>query len=205
MAALRSDVHAGDDLDDRATPLSGTQLELHGHSVPVPRVLSPWTPFGDEWEFPQLLLGVLSGHEVTEEVLIAYDRGRPSRVQDTPASDSLELILTPAARRFAIGDAELQELFFRAEILISALIKDWETASGTAAWGLAEHWIGGHTKIERYATSPLPERMLQELENASHSWWPLQGGAFGGSFERAQAALQAYVELAVEARSRRRL
>lgn len=42
VAASSSDVHAGDDLDDRATPLSGTQLRAA--LVPRPRSRSSTRP-----------------------------------------------------------------------------------------------------------------------------------------------------------------
>jgi hypothetical protein len=178
------------------------RVEVYGRLLPVTSVLSPWDPFGPEWQLPQFIIATLEGSEVTDEVLAAYDSGRVRQVRPVPASDIVRHALHPVGKRFAIGEAEFDDLFHRTEVLIAASVKDWSLQEVPEGLG-ADNWIGGHTKNERYVQDPLPERMLEELEAAGNEWWPLSGGLFAGDYERARLAMTRYVAMAVEARRRR--
>jgi TIR domain len=177
-------------------------LEIYGRRMPVTSVLSPWDPFGPEWELPQFIIATLEGGQVTDDVLAAYDSGRVRQMRATPASDIIHLVLQSSGRQFAIGEPEFDDLFQRTEVLIAAITNDWCLQHAQQAFG-AENWIGGHPKNERYTEDTLPKRMLAELEAAGEGWWPLTGGLFARSYERAHAAMTGYVTMADEARKRR--
>jgi hypothetical protein len=63
VAAPASDIHAGDDLGDRATPLSGTQLHIPVQQVSSAACAENW--HGASWDVPEPIgtPGAPVGHE----------------------------------------------------------------------------------------------------------------------------------------------
>lgn len=173
--------------------------------MPVTTVLSPWDPFGPSWELAQFINATHGGGEVTDEVLNAYDAGRVHRTGAASASSIVSRVLSQPGEKFTVGAPEFDELFERTEVLIGAITNDWVLRQETDGWGTVENWIGNHTRNASVSVdTPLPERMLTELESAGENWWPLRGGGLfgGGDYATALDCMANFVEKTEGARKK---
>jgi hypothetical protein len=90
--------------------------------------------------------------------------------------------------------------------LVADLRIQWQPEQGQGWRGpwVGDPYAGRFTWRDRHAEIPLEKRMQSEFVRMGDSWPPLRGGLFDGSIARADAAFASYIEVAAEARGRRR-
>lgn len=174
--------------------------------LPVAALLSPWAPFGSSWELAQYINTTQRGGDVTQDQLAAYDSGRVERTSAASASEIVGRVLAGPGAKFAVGPPEFDELYERTEILVAAITYDWVLREGIESTAAVENWISGRTRTaDQHTVTPMPERMLAEVESAIDDWWPLHDtGLFGRNAIAAMSCMAEYVELVTDARARAR-
>lgn len=137
--------------------------------------------------------------DVEIDALLSQRGGR----RHTPISDHLFTVLAPLYGEQFASDEDFADAFDRAEILLDA------TSEDARLWSQPEQYYGSHggygryTWRHRYSEKGPEVVMLDEARAQGAGWTPLLGGLFGGSSERAIAALEKVQEYAGAARSSR--
>lgn len=160
----------------------------------------------------QSLVGV-DRWRVPGTILCLEDDGAPPTSEDisnllsqggkrfTPVSDHLYTVLAPLFKEQFAVDTDYAEAFDRVEVLLDAISEDARTQ--------VERYYGSHGGYGRYTwrhkwSDRGPETvMLEEARAQGAGWTPLLSGLFGGSSERAIAALEVVEDMATHVRSGR--
>jgi len=155
----------------------------------------------DRWRVPGTVLCLEDdGAPPTSEDIAQLLHGRGGR-HFTPISDHLFTVLAPLYQRQFASDTEYAEAFDQVEVFLDAISED--------ARAQTERFYGPHGGYGRYTwrhrhSEHGPETVLLEEARAQRAGWtPLLAGLFGGSSERAIAALEAVATMATSARSGR--
>lgn len=155
----------------------------------------------DRWRVPGTVLGLEDeGATPTSEDIAQLLSGQAGR-RFTPISDHVFTVLAPLYQEQFVSDSDYAAVFDRAEVLLDAISEDARLQK--------DPYYGSHGGYGRYTwrhkwSGQGPEVvMLEEARAQGAGWTPLLGGLFGGSSERAIAALEAVAELATRVRSGR--
>ncbi|WP_375385962.1 toll/interleukin-1 receptor domain-containing protein [uncultured Microbacterium sp.] len=140
------------------------------------------------------------GVPLDEDLVIALHAGRVGG-RYTPISDHIYTLLAPLFEADFSGDEDYAEAFDRAEILMDAIGAD--ARSQIKAYYGRRPGYGRYTWRHRYVDEPPEQQMLNEAEAAGPGWTPVLSGLFGGSSERAVAALTTVCKDAAHLRSNR--
>lgn len=138
------------------------------------------------------------GREINDE-LIQGLVGKQIGGRHTPLSDHLHSILRDLFRDEFSDDREFSDAFDRAEVLLDALSVDAAEQSGKS-----RGWRGGYGRYtwrNKDAHVPVETRMLNKLNEQAAGWAPVLDGLFGGSVDRAKAALELVSKNALQVRS----
>ncbi len=140
------------------------------------------------------------GTAVTSELiegLVAKSIGN----RHTPMSDHLHGVLRDLFRDDFPDDTDYADAFDRAEVLLDAIATDESKRSGRFG-----NWAGGYGRYtwrHQHVESPVEALMLAELIEKRDSWGPLVDGLFGGSVDRALAAMENVRDTAAQLRNQR--
>lgn len=155
----------------------------------------------DRWRVPGTVLSLEDdGTPPTSEEIDELLQARGGR-RFTPISDHLFTVLAPLYQQQFASDADYAGAFDRVEVLLDAISED--------ARAQIERFYGSHGGYGRYTwrhrySEHGPERaLLLEARAQGAGWTPLLAGLFGGSSERAIAALEAVEAMATHVRSGR--
>jgi hypothetical protein len=125
-------------------------------------------------------------------------------VRYTPISDHLHDALRPLFKRRLPNDEDYSDLFDQFEVFIAALTTDAKNLAKVGGRYLGQYSSGRFTWRHRWADGETPEGAMQAaLADHTDNWWPIQAGFFGGSTDRADAALVELAEFAKQQRQRR--
>lgn len=155
----------------------------------------------DRWRVPGTVLGLEDdGASPSSEDVDELLRGTAGR-RFTPISDHLFTALAPLYREQFASETDYAAAFDRAEVMLDAISQDARTQS--------ERFYGPHggygryTWRHRYSEHGPETALLEEARLQGAGWTPLLSGLFGGSSERAIAALEAVETMADHVRSGR--
>lgn len=155
----------------------------------------------DRWRVPGTVLGLEDdGGAPTSEDIDHLLRGQAGR-RFTPISDHLFTVLAPLYQEQFASDTDYAAAFDRAEVLLDAISEDARLQAHTY-YG-AHGGYGRYTWRHRHSDNPPEALMAEEARAQGAGWTPLLGGLFGGSSERAIAALEAVTTMATHVRSGR--
>lgn len=132
------------------------------------------------------------------DALLSQRGGR----RHTPISDHLFTVLAPLFRPQFASDADFADAFDRTEVLLDAISEDarlWSLTQPEQYYG-AHGGYGRYTWRHRHSEKGPESVMLEEARAQGAGWTPLLGGLFGGSSERAIAALETVQEYANHSR-----
>lgn len=163
-----------------------------------------WRPFSRFELVPQILAFREGGEDVSREVAESL-RAKTKGNRYTPVSDYLHDVLRPKFTREVPDDDDYSDLFDRAEVLLGALAVDAEMNKASDRTYVDGPHFGRFTWRNRYVGEGdrIESRLLAELRSEETAWAPVAAGLFGGSVDRARAALESFVDQAAEARNRR--
>ncbi|WP_167550870.1 toll/interleukin-1 receptor domain-containing protein [Cryobacterium arcticum] len=136
------------------------------------------------------------------EVLPALIEGLVSKAVGgrlTPISDHLHTLLRDLFRDELPDQRDYSDVFDRAEVLLDALVAD-----AAAQHDRATGWAGGYGRYtwrHRHVDMPVEAQMLADVISQGEAWRPILDGLFGGSVERATAALESVKTTAARVRS----
>ncbi len=184
----------------RAAIVDATVVE---HNVGAPFIArSGAGSVAGNWQSAASLLCLMDdGQEPTLE--LAQDLlDRKIGKRFTPVSDHLYSLLAPLYRDLIGSDADYADVFDRAEILLDAIAADAKL-SIEGIWG-GYGGYGRYTWRHKHSSNPPEAVMRGEAEAAGAGWTPLLNGLFGGSSERAIAALDAVSDYASHLRKNQR-
>lgn len=155
----------------------------------------------DRWRLPGTILcleddGAPPSSEEIEELL----RARGGR-RFTPISDHLFTVLAPLYQQQFAGETAYVAAFDRVEVLLDAISED-ARAQHERFYG-SHGGYGRYTWRHRYSEDGPETVLLEEARAQGAGWTPLLAGLFGGSSERAIAALEAVISMATHVRSGR--
>jgi hypothetical protein len=178
--------------------------DLQDGKLPLVGRGNPWRPFSRFELLAQLLALRASGEEVTRELAERLHSGQRGK-RYTPVSDYLHDTLRPKFRGEVPNDDDYADLFDVAEVFLALLAIDANSQRSNDRVYLDRPNFGRITWRDRYSRPEerLEARLLRELERDGSKWPPLEAGLFGGSRERATAALESFISEADEARTRR--
>ncbi|MEN2742734.1 toll/interleukin-1 receptor domain-containing protein [Microbacterium sp. X-17] len=108
----------------------------------------------------------------------------------TPMSDHLHHLLRDLFADDFVDDDDYAETFDRAEVILDALAFDAAAADNRYPRGS----LGRYTWRQKTRPVAVEKQLLDELLHAGKGWSPLIAGLFGGSTERATAALEKVAE-----------
>ncbi|MDQ3913918.1 MAG: hypothetical protein M3323_01115 [Actinomycetota bacterium] len=117
---------------------------------------------------PQLLAFKASGETLTDALVEALRTRRRER-RHTPVSDYLYARLRSHLREMIPDDAEYQEAFDRAEVILGVLAMDQKLQFDKSEIYVRSPWFGAFTWRDRYSRRPLEERLLDEARAANPS------------------------------------
>lgn len=118
----------------------------------------------------------------------------------TPEAEWINHIMSPWFDDLVVTEEEYDAVFDKAEVMLGLLSTDCIISSITpeeqcTGYYFGSHWFGRSTRLrQRYQTTPVTI-FADELKNQGMQWSPLKVGLFGGSEERAAAALNEYEEI----------
>lgn len=114
----------------------------------------------------------------------------PDRNRKTPASDWIHSRLRTRLGHFVGGDPRYSELFNQFELLVGMVHFDLNQNEATQV-GWRTEWMPNGRYIWQSGRNYAPAIFRDEVKAAGTKWPPFQAGFFGGSCERAQAAIAA--------------
>jgi hypothetical protein len=138
------------------------------------------------------------GREIDDELidgLVAKSIGR----RHTPISDHLHHLLRDLFRDEMGDDTDYADVFDRAEVILDAIASDMAKQLGR--WSSGRGGYGRYTWRYNHSDNPVESRMLTEAEEQGEAWAPVLDGLFGGSSDRAIAALKTVSSIAARIRS----
>jgi hypothetical protein len=172
-------VHSGHYGALRALTTDFAYQELNGE-VPLIAALHPWRTFEND-----------TGQALNEGTHNRY----------TPVSDHLHDTLRGPLRQIIPSDEQYTTAFDRLEFLLGMLLADLQATPRQEGLYIPRPFVGSAGWRHKYDQTRSPrDRIGAELNE--DTWPPLSGGLFGGSKERADAALAAMSEHYDQARSR---
>ncbi|MBM6402357.1 toll/interleukin-1 receptor domain-containing protein [Phycicoccus sonneratiae] len=179
----------------RATVVETTVKDKSGLRGPVMAIVHPGL-VGQTWDPPVHFLAYRSdATEMSPETSGALIGGRRGG-RKTPMSDHLHAVLRHALDSLVPDDDEYDDLFDETEVLLALVAEDLalQTRSDrTVAW-IPGAWVGRFGWREHFAGEDgTAQRVTGDLVRAGSSGGALRDGLFGGSPERLQAAVDAYV------------
>lgn len=203
-AAALAALHQRNYTSLRCVALDARARDVSDGPVPFIARAHPWRPFSQFELLPQMLAHRASGTEVNREFaeeLRAGSRGK----RYTPVSDYLHDTLRAKFRTDLPDDADYSDLFDRTEAFLALLAIDARSHLRRQRAYFDGPYFGRFTWRERYLRDDdgLAASLEGELAEHGEQWGPLQAGLFGGSVERAGAAIQEFKTGADEARRRR--
>lgn len=178
------------------------QFRSNEGKVPLLGAVNAWVPFGRHEMTAQLLVLQVEGVEINEDLLQALTSGRRGK-RYTPESDLFHYWCREWLRSLIPDEDDYTETFDRTEVLLGALGMDLKLQTPPSAPYVVGPAFGAFTWRDRYWSPNLERQMLADAERMGAEWPPVQSGLFGGSMERARAALEAFVLQAEEYRHRR--
>jgi len=131
---------------------------------------------------------------IDDELISALASGRVG-ARYTPISDHLYTLLAPLFADQFVNDDDYADAFDQVEVMLDAIATDAKHQSG-GFYGGARGGYGRYTYRHQYSEVPPEKRMLDEAQAAGAGWTPILGGLFGGSSDRAVAALTTVVQVA---------
>jgi hypothetical protein len=155
---------------------------------------SPHKPFSSEL-ITQLLMNALVMEKSMSDTQAALDRGEGMNYR-TPIPDWLHRILKPMFREQFPDEEEYDEAFDATEIILGIVDDDLanERFKGQPTSPLHSRtgWFGRAGWRWRHHRDNPVQALADELAADGLSWPPLKAGLFGGSVERATAAIEVY-------------
>lgn len=118
----------------------------------------------------------------------------------TPEAEWINHFMSPWFDDLVASKEEYDTIFDKAEVILGLLSTDQIISSRTTEeqnreFRYSTHWFGRSTRLlRRYQTTPITI-FIDELNRQRTQWPPLKAGLFGGSEQRATAALKEYEEL----------
>jgi hypothetical protein len=187
----------------RAVALDATVRDATDGRVPFIGRAHPWRPFSHFELVPQVLALRAGGKEVDRQVADDLLAGRQGK-RYTPVSDYLHDTLRAKFQTEIVDDSEYSDLFDRVEVFLALLSIDLNSQRQDQHIYLDGPYIGRFTWRDPYrGEREAPEAILsRQLRDHKERWLPLRAGLFGGSAERAAAALKSFTREADEARRR---
>jgi hypothetical protein len=171
-----------------------------GEAIPMVSAAHPGDTFSVEM-VPQLLAHEAGGEDLTDALVHALStRGKGRR--HTPVSDFLFAGLRSHLRVMIPDDAEYQEGFDRAEVILGVLAMDQKLQFDKTETYVRSPWFGAFTWRDRYSRRPLEARLFDEARAANPS--PLlAAGLFGGDANRMDEAFKTFIARAQPVRDER--
>ncbi|WP_460798781.1 toll/interleukin-1 receptor domain-containing protein [Microbacterium sp. GXF0217] len=155
----------------------------------------------DRWRVPGTILGLEDDGTSPSSADIAQLLSGQAGRRFTPISDHVFTVLAPLYQEQFASDTDYADAFDRVEVLLDAISED--------ARAQVEYYFGSHGGYGRYTwrhkhSERGPETiLLEEARSHGAGWTPLLAGLFGGSSERAIAALETVGTMASRVRSGR--
>ena len=177
----------------RALMIDARTRDVQDGRIPLIARLHPWRPFSQAGTVTQVLALRAAGEDVTAEAVNELESRRRG-ARHTPMSDFLRDILRPRFISVMPDDGDYDDAFDYFEVLFGLLAVDTATLTPERAYFDGPYY-GRFTWRDRYARDGgAPERVRSELLDSGDAWQPLQHGLFGGSFDRAAAAMDLFIE-----------
>ena len=200
LAALHQDNYCA----LRAVTLDATVRDTTDGRVPFIGRAHPWRPFSHLELVPQILALRAGGQEVNRQVADDLLAGRQGK-RYTPVSDYLYDALRAKFQTEVPDDSDYSDLFDRVEVFLALLAIDVNSQRQDEHVYLDGPYFGRFTWSSRYRRAgETPEAPLsRQLREQNERWLPLRAGLFGGSVERAAAALESFSRGADQARNSR--
>lgn len=175
--------------------------------IPLIGASHVWRPFENNAISAQMLARHVTDPDQKEgtddELYEGLTSGRIGK-RHTPVSDYFHDAMRDDFRFLLPNDSDYTEIFDQLEVFLAALAIDTrdhlEKTDKTFTDG---PWFGSFTWRNRHATPTLEALLKAELDDSGSRWLPLQAGLFGGSLERASAAMSKLVDEAAAARQNR--
>ncbi|MDF9875412.1 toll/interleukin-1 receptor domain-containing protein [Cellulosimicrobium cellulans] len=160
--------------------------------TPLVSAVHPYRPFEGPELVPHVLARVAREGETPAAALEAFEKNKVGKYH-TPVAEWLHSVLRPTFSEQLPDEALFDRQFDRTEIVLGLLDQDRanEAANG---WRPSAHWFGRSTWRARHGYVTALQEFTSQLAAQQHAWPPLQAGLFGGSVERAQAAVREYTE-----------
>lgn len=181
-------------------------VSVQGQAFALSAVVNPWQPFQDSDTAASVLARLTIDGGSLEEQIAALQQNKVGKYY-TPISEHLFVRLRTLADQFVLDDEEYQQLFHKTETFLALSELDFAATSDVVPDYRRgrSHWIGRIGHAERYLSNDagLAQDFLREIQARKDTWWPLDGGMFGGDWTRAEAAATAYAENVAAARNRR--
>ena len=164
--------------------------QRRGQAESILTATDPWWPFssvGGE-EVAEMLARKAKDGQDYADTLAAINHQRGGRLLN-PAADWLYHSLRPLFEQSMPDEDTFAHHYDRAEVLLHALGQDAVQQTGTGSHG--PQWIGRSAWRSRYLRTDPAQTLKQEILSEGEAWKPLRQGLFGGSSERARAAIEA--------------
>ena len=183
----------------RAVAIDARFRERHG-TLPLIAASHTWRPFDGQPVAATALALEADGRELTDETLEAL-RTRREGMRFTPVSDYLHRRLRKHLSPVIADDLDYTETFDQLEMLLAAVALDVQAHSAKDGPYPDGPWYGAYTwRSGRHTRVGPEEKFAADAQQAGATWPPLEGGLFGGSGERAAAAVAQLIEGSADAR-----
>ena len=175
-------------------------ITVSGAELPVIAAAHTWRPFGDAPVVPTVLaIEAETGEECPLERIELLLSGREGK-RYTPGSDFLHAQLRDAFVRTIPDETRFTSTFDRAEVMLSFLANDARLAATGGGYFPPAHY-GAFTWRNKFSQDTLEADVADECR--ANAQQLLDAGLFGGDQSRLEAAIDAALEGAAEARERR--
>lgn len=172
--------------------------------VPVVSTIHPWRIVDNK--VIASVLAMSQSDEISDDTIEKLRRGTASN-RYTGVSDFLHLATERLFADQIVSPTEFEDLFDLTETHLCILAVDdqlqtqarSERGYRDGAWFGRSSWKHRH----RFGSQGPEQRLTSDLADAGSSWPPLRAGLFGGSIERAQAALESFSADMQQVRSQR--
>lgn len=174
--------------------LTDVTVVQNNRSLALLDAASPYEPFEPGSPVPNILARHAETGETLEESWALVEAGKAVNYY-TPVSEWLLRNLRPVFEEQFAAQLDYERALSETEVFLGILSQDIAIQLNPEdVWRRRSSWFGRETYLSRYRAPNAVERITSDADNAGNRWAPLQAGLFGGSPERARAAIDGYSE-----------
>lgn len=165
--------------------------------LPLVDAVTPYAPFAADSGLlvPNALARSVAYDEDPATALNAFVTSQQTKYH-TPVADWLHHLLRPAFEEQFPDDEIYSQAFDRAEVMLGVISQDQAHARAASerSWPDHSQWFGRSTWRHPFSRITPVDDLAQELRSQGDMWGPLTVGLFGGSADRASAAVEKYAK-----------